>query len=168
MSRVDQLRALAEEERRWCPECHRVGRRLGDHDCREPLTYQEAQARIGAQGGVLAAVPRRTDVKGAIDTFDGLLDDVADKMGDLAGSIRVGTAAMISLRRAFTEADFPPGTGSLASYKGIPIHEDPALPADAIMALPVDRGRDPAPRAGWDFGCLTGGRRFSAITGLTA
>lgn len=168
MSRVDQLRALAEEERRWCPECHRVGRRLGDHDCREPLTHQEAQARIEAQGGVLAVVPRRTDLKGAIGLLDDVADDVADQMKDLAGSFRVGTAAMDSLRRAFTEADFPPGTGSLASYRGIPIHEDPALPADAIMAVPVDRGRDPAPRAGWDFGCLTGGRPFSAITGFTA
>jgi hypothetical protein len=113
--RHDQIRAVFEEEDRWCPECHRVGRRLGDHDCHEPLTAVEVSR-----------------------TFDGALQRLAETMDDTAAALRVSKEAMRSLERALADHVFKPGTDerrAVGSYQGIPIIEDDRLPPGEFFAL---------------------------------
>jgi hypothetical protein len=127
-----------EEEDRWCPECHRVGRRLGDHDCHEPLTAVEARESIAAQGGVLGHMDLRADRADVSRTFDGALQRLAETMDDTAAALRVSKEAMRSLERALADHVFKPGTDerrAVGSYQGIPIIEDDRLPPGEFFAL---------------------------------
>jgi hypothetical protein len=140
-ARLEQLRRLAEEEQRWCPKCHRIGRRLGDHECREPMTAAEAREIIDAQGGVLGTLPRRVDANRVQSEFDAALDHLTGAVASTGAAIRVGSGAMETLKRSIGEMFYDPAKATVTGphvvdqYKGIPVLEDECLPSDAFMVL---------------------------------
>lgn len=157
---------LAKERDGICPGCGRVRRALGDHRCEEALSVDEARERIDFDGGLLK---RQGNRETPFQVMDELMDAVKayDRMAD---SIRCGTAAMRRLRDALTDDRFPPTTQQVGSYKGLPVYEDPDLPADAFFAASKPDTDDLRRRFLQDtYGTLTmKSRPIATITGLTS
>lgn len=187
MSRQDQIRAIYRQELDGrCPGCGRVGRRLGDHECSEPLSQAEALARIDFDGGLLK---RPVGVEGPFDALDDLIN-VTGAFDRLADSFKAGTFAMQRLRNALA-ASMAPQTADLVtvgrgdlSYKALPVVEDPELPPDTYFAVTkppaaIDFLRDdpriPVDPDEWrrqfiadSYTAFLGSSRLGRITNITA
>lgn len=162
-----------------CPGCGRVGRRLGDHECSEPLTQGEALARIDFDGGLLK---RPVGTEGPFDALDDLIN-VTDAFDRLADSFKAGTFAMQRLRHAVAGSGYPPPDDMIGAYKGIPIVEDPELPPDTFFAVTkrpdainfLQDPRAPVDHDEWrrsfiadEYAAFLGSSRLGRITNITA